>query len=466
MRREGDGPGDGSRCGPGISGEGIHGEPALKTKLAISLIFLLALVHLALVAPAIAHPERFLNTDSDQYIDLATNLARHGSFTSQVYPEIDLFRTPAYPAFLAIVQLVFGDVRWASLVQVLVVLLNCVILYRIGADLKWRSVGVAAVLLYLLSLNTAFEALNILTETFTSFWLLLALWALVRFWLDERAAWLVLSGLSLGVATLARPIVEPLFFIWCLFLFLLWGWRQRKFTVRWKDLRNLLIFGLSGLVLILGWQVRNLAVHHRFTLATVGQITLQNYIVAMPMAEVDHISLDQARNLIAASPNPDTYMLNFILAHPLPFLKTQVRGILLTLVSVDYPTWANDLTGITPAETGVMASMSFSFSTLMDSLRSGNLWILAGLAAVLYDLVLYALAVYAAVLVLVRQRGSLVFQLVLLLLLVSLYMIITPLVQGSGRFRIPVEPYLALLAGLAFIPRAGQPEGHEGSRGH
>jgi hypothetical protein len=72
------------------------------------------------------------------------------------------------------------------------------------------------------------------------------------------------------------------------------------------------------------------------------------------------------------------------------------------------------------------------------------------MVAVLYDFLLYGLGIYASMRIFTRQRGKPVFVLTLLMLITLAYMIVTPLAQGSGRFRIPVEPVLALLAGLAF----------------
>lgn len=422
----------------------------MKLKVVFALIILLALVHLLMVLPAIDHPERFRIVDSDQYIDLASNLLKTGHYQGQVFAGIDLVRTPGYPLFLALGMLIFSDLRWVSLLQVLLVLVNCFILLSITLALGYKKAGYAAVIIYLLSINVAFEALNILTETFTSFWLILSLWMLVRFWSIKKSRWLFLSGLCQGIGALIRPIIFPLFIIWGLILVIFWVWRVNKPALCKQHLRNLTVFLAGGLLLILLWSARNYAVHHEFTLSNVAGITLRNYIVAIPVAEVNQVSLDQAKGLISSSPDRNAYILDFIKAHPVPFIRAQARGILLTLMSVSYPSWAYVLTGIRPASTGIVSSLSFDLTKILDQIRSGNLWIVSGIGAILYDLVLFSLCLIATWRIFAWRQDGVKPELGLIVLVTLVYMIITPLAQGSGRFRIPVEPYLALLAAFVF----------------
>jgi 4-amino-4-deoxy-L-arabinose transferase-like glycosyltransferase len=431
----------------------------MKTKLVLILIILLIVAHLALVIPAISHPERFRVTDSDQYVELAGNFLKTGHYIGVLFSGSDMYRPPVYPLFLAFAMLVFSDVRWASLLQILLTFVNCGLLYRIGLDLKCKPAGYAAVVIYLLSINMAFESLNIMAETLTSFWLLLAVWTVLRFWLSEKKRWLLLSGTALGLGALTRPILYPLFFIWILFLAIAWTWQQRKLVFQKETLQKLAVFAAGGLLLTLVWQVRNYSLYRDFSISDIGSGTFQNWIVAGSLANVNQISRNDAAALIAAAPDPNAFMVEFIKAHPGAFVKDQVRGIILTILSVDYPTWAYDLTGNLPASTGVVANLSFDVSKLFAQMRSGNSWILVGLGAVGYDLGLYALGIFASWRILARQRGKGIFVLVLLVLITLAYMFVAPLAQGSGRFRIPIEPTLALLAGLAFCIPASKGDG-------
>ncbi len=270
---------------------------------------MLVLARLVIAIPTIVHPERFRVIDSNQYVDLAETFLKTGEYHGTVYPfpEINLIRPPVYPLFLALNIFLFSDAKWASLVQVLLTLLNAYVIYRIGLDLGQRKTGVAAVLIYLLNISGSFEALQIMTETLTSTWILLAFWGLVRHRVVQKRRWFVFSGAMIGMGALTRPILFPLLLIWCVLLLI--------FEISWKPSfklsksagENVLIFLLSGMLFILPWQVRNYRVHGQFTLSDVSRVTVENYMLANVVAEVNGISRNDAVALIDAQPDPSAY---------------------------------------------------------------------------------------------------------------------------------------------------------------
>jgi hypothetical protein len=121
-------------------------------------------------------------------------------------------------------------------------------------------------------------------------------------------------------------------------------------------------------------------------------------------------------------------------------------------LGVSYPNWAEQLTGVRPASTGIVESMRFDPSIIGELLSLGNYWLLAGFFALFLDILIGVLFIYTLYKLLtgVFRKPVLLISL-LLLLLSTIYMILTPAAHGSERFRIPVETYLALLAGLAFF---------------
>jgi 4-amino-4-deoxy-L-arabinose transferase-like glycosyltransferase len=424
----------------------------MKSKIVYAVIVLLALVHLAVVVPAIQHPERFRVVDSDQYVDLATNLL-HGHYSGSLYPRDDLIRPPVYPLFLALVILIFSDPKWVSLVHVLIVLVNCLILYRIGLDLKHRNVGLAAIVIYLLSINVLFDSLNVMTETLASLLLMLAIWLLLKFWLTQKSQWLVLSGLCMGAGALNRPIVYPLFIVWGFLLLLIWTWERKKLVFKKQYFLNVLVFLSAGLFIVVGWQVRNFVVYQRFTLSSVGEMTVKDYMIGRSVAYVYQIPLDDARQMIQSAPDQNAFIVRFVLDHPGAFLATQARGILLTSLAISYPTWGNMMTGASVPATGIIADMSFDISRIFDQVKAGNAWILVGVAALIDDLVLFSMIGIGLWRTFAPRRRDLVVLTTLIVLVTAAYMIIVPFAQGNGRFRTPVEPYLAWMAALAFLKR-------------
>jgi len=423
----------------------------MKNKIVLIIILLLVLVRLAMAFPAFDHPERFRVVDSDQYVDLASTLLKTGEYhgTLYPYPEINLIRPPVYPLFLALNIFLFSDVRWASLVQVLLTFLNAFVIYRIGSDLDQRKAGVAAVLLYLLSVNGAFEALQIMTETLTSTWVLLAFWGLVRHQVTHQRRWFVFSGAMMGMGALARPILFPLLLGWSALLLLLEiNWKPRVKLSK-TAAGNALLFAMSGMVFILPWQVRNYRVHGQFTLSDVSRVTIENYMMANVVAEVNGISRNEAVALIDAQPDPASYRIQFIKAHLPIFFKVQSRGIIRTFVAVSYPSWAEEMTGIRPPSTGVIQNFKLDTASLVELLKS-NLWLWLGITALAISAVMYVMGAVSVWHFFTRYRQEPIFPLVVVTVITTAYLMLSPLGQGDARFRVPVEPLLALLAGLWF----------------
>ena len=47
--------------------------------------------------------------DSSSYLGMAVNLLESGSFHSEEAGNLDLYRTPVYPAFLAVIQMILSE---------------------------------------------------------------------------------------------------------------------------------------------------------------------------------------------------------------------------------------------------------------------------------------------------------------------------------------------------------------------
>jgi len=426
----------------------------MKFKLWWVPVFILAIFRLLLSVPALHYPERFSGgIDGDQYRDLATGLLENGQFHDAADPTMDIMRTPGYPLFLTLVKLIFSNFSWASVLQILLTLVNCVILYRIGILLDSQGqVGYAAVLIYLLSANAAFSAPLIMTETYTSFWLILALWMMAKFWVSRKYAWLAICGLSLSIGSLVRPAVFLLFAMWMI-VFIVFEFSKSRRLLFKQTLLSVAILALSGYILVFLWQARNYVVFKTFTLSPVGPATLKYFVAGNAIAEIKGITHNEAEYLINTAPDSTTYIIDFIKQNPVPFFKLQARGIMNSVIAIDYRYWAAAITGVIPPGSQVIAGMTFDPALIIDQIKSGNIWILLGLFALVTDGLLYGLVTLASFRIFLWKRKELVFGLALLALLSIFYIIITPLGNGSARFRVPVEPFLALMAASVFIKK-------------
>ncbi len=151
-----------------------------------------------LVLLAIYQPVTYGDTAS--YRRLAASVLR--GFT-----RYDGTRTPGYPAFLALV----GADKRVWLVQMLLGLVTTLLLFYIGWKLTEKPwFGGVIALAHTLNLGQLFFEANLLTETLTTFLLILAM-AGGLYWIinpKKRSLWL---AFTLGVITALTLLVRPLF---------------------------------------------------------------------------------------------------------------------------------------------------------------------------------------------------------------------------------------------------------------
>jgi hypothetical protein len=153
--------------------------------------------------------------DTPSYWRLARSVARG-------FYRYDGTRTPGYPLFLAVV----GSDEAAWLVQMALGVAVTLLFFYIGWQLSGRAwFGGLAALAHTLSLQQLFFEPNLLSETPTTFWVVLALAGVTAWYCQPRlrSLWLA-AGLALVVslAWLTRPLFIYLPF-WVLFFFIIVG---------------------------------------------------------------------------------------------------------------------------------------------------------------------------------------------------------------------------------------------------
>jgi 4-amino-4-deoxy-L-arabinose transferase-like glycosyltransferase len=187
------------------------------------------LTRIVIAAVAIAHAALFIVyqrpdwdtqwTDQNGYLMLGRNLAETGRYTrfaaTQDYvPEA--IRTPMYPAFVALLDLVFGQSRVViASAQAVLFAIICVLVYEIARAATTELIALAAGLATALYPPLPYFGALVLTEVFTTCLVTagLAVWlAALR---KDSTALFVASGVIFGATALTRPAFEylPLFLI-------------------------------------------------------------------------------------------------------------------------------------------------------------------------------------------------------------------------------------------------------------
>ena len=210
------------------------------------LLFVLALmVRLGYVFQDFPVPAQ----DTPDYDEIALNLLKGEGFVARENWfgfELHAWRAPFYPFFLAAVYGVCGHSHLAVRgVQALVDAGTVVLLYQLGLSI-WPPAALAAGLFAALYGPLVASTGEVMSETWFTFWLVLAAY-LLSAPVGRRRAWLA-AGVAIGLAALTRPVG-----------LLLWPAltiaglpRQHR-----EGLRRSLWVGLALVVTILPWTIRN-----------------------------------------------------------------------------------------------------------------------------------------------------------------------------------------------------------------
>ncbi len=205
-----------------------------------------------------------LTTDGTGYLQLAENIIEHSTFSRTAGGETlvsDSNRTPTYPVFIALFQLLGGGITWVLIAQILVSSLSCVFTSKIATRL-FPNNGFAWLsgLLLTIDVPSIVSTNLVLTETLFTFLILLSFYLIFR---KEKPSALLfaIAGLLFGASALCRPIG-------ILLPFVLLGFGQK---LGWKNTTTLCI---ATALAVAPWFIRNTVVFGRPFSSTISEINL------------------------------------------------------------------------------------------------------------------------------------------------------------------------------------------------
>ena len=403
-------------------------------------------------------PEKALWPDSLGYLDVAHEWVQGTGIAGDPSSSADLYRPPAYSAFLAAVfGLVGEDYAAVAFVQLAMGIGVSLMLYWLGRVFWSPRAGYAAALLYALTPNAILWALSILSDTFFVFLVAGAAASLAAFLVRSQVKWAVLSGFLVGVATLTRPIGVVLVPLWIVLLVLLVAKPFRRGrAAAWAALG----FGGMALLLVVGWAFRNQQVHGLFTVSPIDTWNLGTYSAPSTLARAEGIPIEQARQQIPTSvipqPSDRARYLGILLDHPLDYLYVHWRGTWLLLSEAGQPNQAQ-LVGERFQTPGVLVALrqgdfGTALSNLLAALHDPRLrwFVLITWPALAFQAVVYGLSLKGLIAV-VRHGGAARWVGLLLLATIAVFVLV-PGPVGTGRLRLPAEPFLCLLAAIGIAP--------------
>ena len=379
--------------------------------------------------------EGWIQTDTQQYWSLASyGMAGYDASYGWLY-NWGLMRPPGYPAILATLRMINDTYAGVSLMQVGFGLAAIALTYALASRVAGKRAATLAAWWLALSPIHIIDSSILLTEVPFSVFLLIAVYLLAPIVeRDSPEGWRwAASGFALGMATLIRPIA---FYLPLAVLLVMALSRLRR-----RLLVPALLFLVAFALPAGGWLARNYRVTGVATISTIQGINLSQYRAAGAIAVEEKISIDEAQhrmlNLVATEAGPGLNPAEWaqvqtrvgfreIFRHPRGYAYTVVRGLAYTLVGPARSHFAERLRGtslefLTPPL--VAASAASAILLTLASVIGAFAWIPA------------------------REWRPLL----LLGLPLAYFLLIGSGHEAWARFRVPLEPLMAILGAVAIL---------------
>lgn len=357
-----------------------------------------------------------------------------------------------------------GDIALAQLV--VSGILALIVFAALARPLGGRAALLSAILILLDPLIILWS-MTILTETLFAVALgtsavLLANWAHSR-----RRSMLILAGLFMAVAILVKPFAMLVAAAWAGALLLMPPETTVAKTERfWAGIRRGFLFALPSILLVAPWFVRNGLLWDCPTLSSVDRVTMRDYMAAKVLAEAERVDLSVVQSRLQADdpgvcPRETAKYWKIILDHPRVYARLHAAGTIPVLLGTNFDRWLQyfgaeyqlpDLWR--PYMDGGWTGL---WSVIIDQVQAfpQGLGLLVGLTG--FQLFMYILALVGIVATL-RGTSTPGKWVVVVLTLAILVLVLSPGQGGHERFRVPVQPLLAILAGYGMAVKGPVPD--------
>ena len=428
------------------------------TRLEILLLLATLMLRMSwIIAHPLSKPDRIYLPDSYQYVLIANNLIHHKVFSLNKNPPFkpDNARTPVYPLFIAGIILAFGSNPLnICFVQAILSVLLVFITVRLGTLIYSKSAGIiGGFFLGVAPFQTIFAGYLMAEILFTVLFSLFVLALLNALKRPSCFAKFFFSGFLLGVSTLCRPIslylLVPIAAFWPLI--------QSQ-----KKAQSLFVLFLGFAIVIGPWMLRNRLMTGFFGISTISKNNILdwdipsfgNYLTGDSIATVQK----QYGKLNMLSPLEKYW--DLVKKNPISYIKIRLIWLyrLLfdpgegVLVFLNHPTVVGPEMEANASPFIIIRQDLISLHSYLSQYLKKHTpvkgFILSGF--ILYYLCFLLIRlVFAAIgsfwLFKSNQSAS-----IFIWLIIGYFIAVIGSV-GSGRFMIPLEPILSILAGITII---------------
>lgn len=425
---------------------------AAKINRPLLALFAIALfVRLFVIIMASSDQNRFLCPDSYDYISLADNICNSGQYAKGVEPEI--FRVPGYPAFIAPFRWIMPDnLLPIVLLQALIDTCTCVFLWFLVKNVFKDNDKAANFAIFFQAFSVAaivFSA-KILSETIFTFTLTLFLLLLEKIITFSKSKCYqktlnaaISAGLCMGASCLIRAVMLPLIPLSVIYIYFHTK-RAAIFACFFIP-----IFVITGI-----WTLRNYYTAGYLGLSSVNSINIYRYYACALLAKQKGISFAEQQGLC------DTNLGRFSTeVEQAKFAKTEGFHILKSApFAYAWIHLKSDMHSLLPAigDLFKLCGLNLKSEGTLSVLNSQGL--IAGVKHYFNgNRTMFFLAIPAVILLGIKYLSFIIafaaqrkkIKVVYIFhLLILCYFVLTPGPASHPRFRVPVEPILALYAGL------------------
>ncbi len=425
--------------------------------------YLLFIIFIVAIIPPISliHIKSpLLSPDSDAFdysqiaIGLLNGKGFHSNTTVAGIIKLPNARHPLYPFFIAAVYFFTNNSILAVLIiQILIHGLTCMIIFLISEKLfKNTLTSFGAGMIWALYPSSIYQSVFLLSETLFTFLLAMSVLFLLRNWGRPNLKNGFFSGLFLGLTALTKSVILafiPFLFLW---LFLL---SRNKLM---SKLKNFSIIMLFMVLTISPWLIRNYIVLKNFPIvATIGGLSFYRYnnektldVIYTPMRVAYPFTDEQKRKISTLSePEIDKYLYDlgwqFAKTHPRDFLKLKLTE--LCFFWHLWPTSPRRFTTYYLQKQKIATREMFLGSFLdkfIDRFKSSYfLYFCKVLYHTFYDILF--LGMFVSLINSFKKNREQWNKSFLLFLLIAAINIVYIFHHGSGRYRMPIDPYVFIL---------------------
>jgi len=173
----------------------------------------------------------------------------------------EILRTPVYPAFIASIYAVVGVKPFIVLfVQIFISVATAYFFYKIAEYLTNTMIAQTGLFIFAVEPTLILYTSFLYSEVLFMFFTMLSLFWLLKGLKNNENKWFILSGITLGLATLTRPAGQYLIVVYALLI--LFYTTQKKLRIK-----NTVILACFFFLSIFPWTMRNYVLYNRFILS-------------------------------------------------------------------------------------------------------------------------------------------------------------------------------------------------------